>query len=78
MAWLGTPRTARIYRAQNSRDLDTNKTPILRVYCLQAKTQSSHRMQREESGESQFLGSLWRAREAWSDGCQTTQERIVG
>ena len=31
MAWLGSPRTARIYRAQNSRDLDTNKTPILRV-----------------------------------------------
>ena len=31
MAWLGSPRTPRINRAQNSRDLDTNKTPILRV-----------------------------------------------
>ena len=30
VAWLGSPRTARIYRAQNSRDLDTNKTPIQR------------------------------------------------
>ena len=26
MAWLGSPRVARIYQCQNSRDLDTNKT----------------------------------------------------
>ena len=35
---------------------------FVQVYCWQTKTQ------REESGESQFLGSLWRAtlsREAW-------------
>ena len=36
MAWLGSPRTARIYRAQNSRDLDTKKTPILRVHTFTA------------------------------------------
>ena len=25
VAWLGSPRAARIYQCQNSRDLDTNK-----------------------------------------------------
>ena len=45
MAWLGSPRTARIYRAQNSRDLDTNKTPILRVLIVNGSEPAKHRLQ---------------------------------
>ena len=56
MAWLGSPRTARIYRAQNSRDLDTNKDYDT------GGTHSSHRgshSMKVHGADSVYSGEEW-------------------